>query len=81
FSLSLPIVALFLLPDLVAYTLSGFDALGMLVRFTAPLSFAATLALATLAMRVSHGLASGRAFVSAAAGVVSQAVIGGVFLR
>jgi hypothetical protein len=81
FALAIPLVFFFLLPDFVVYAASGFGALGALLRVTAPLSFAATLLLATQAISVSHGLSSRRAVVAASAGVVLQAALGGVFLR
>jgi hypothetical protein len=80
-SLALPLMALFLLPDMLAYAAFGFSALGPLVRVTAPLSFVATLALAALAMHVSHALPRGRAFAAGAAGVFAQAALGGLLLR
>jgi hypothetical protein len=80
-ALALPLVALFLVPDLIAYGAGGFAALGPLVRITAPLSFLVTLALATDAVRALHGLPVGKALLASAAGVLVQAALGGVLLR
>jgi hypothetical protein len=80
-ALAAPLLALFLLPDAAAYATLGFDALAALVRFTAPLSLAATLWLGTLAVRSAHDLSRARSFAAAAAGVIAQAAIGGVLLR
>lgn len=80
-ALALPLAALFLIPDLIAYTAFGFSALGALVRVTAPLSFVATLALATGVVRRVHALPAAKALVASAAGVLGQAVLGAVLLR
>jgi hypothetical protein len=81
FALAAPLLGLFLLPDLLVYGLLGFDALAGLIRITAPLAFVATLALATMAVRVVHHLSAPKAFVAAVAGVLAQAAMGGVLLR
>jgi hypothetical protein len=80
-ALALPLAVLFLVPDFVAYGLAGFDALGLVVRVTAPLSFAATLWLATIAVGVACSVTGWRAFVAAAAGGIAQALVGGILLR
>lgn len=76
-----PLLALFLLPDVITYAVAGFAALGTLVRFTAPLSFMATVALVTRAVRRERGVTQGRALVAALAGVLAQALAGAPFLR
>ncbi len=81
FALGLPLLVLFLLPDLVVYATHGFAALRFLLRVTAPLSFLTTLWLATVAVRASQQLGRGRAFLAAAAGVLAQAALGGILLR
>jgi hypothetical protein len=80
-SLAPPIALLVVVPDVVVYLAWGFGALGRLIRVTAPLSGVLTLVLATRAMRRAHALGSGRAFVAGAAGVVTQALLGGAVLR
>ncbi|MFW6049768.1 MAG: hypothetical protein ACODAU_01265 [Myxococcota bacterium] len=80
-ALGLPLLSLFVVPDLIAYAVAGFEALGPLVRVTAPLAFVATSVLATGAVRLAHGLGVGRALVAALAGVLAQAVLGGMLLR
>jgi hypothetical protein len=80
-ALAAPLLVLFILPDAVAYRALGFEALATLVRFTAPLSLAATLWLATLALRSAHSLSTPRSFVAGAAGVIAQAALGGILLR
>jgi hypothetical protein len=76
-----PLLLGFILPDAVAYGLGGFQALGRIVRVTAPLTFVTTIALAALVVRATHGVSAARACVSAAAGVLALALIGGPFLR
>ena len=80
-ALAVPLLLLFLLPDLIAYQLLGFPALRLLVLVTAPLSFLGSLALSTFMLRISHGLPSGRAGIAATAGVLAQSLVGAVLLR
>lgn len=80
-ALAVPLVVCFLLPDLVVYLSAGFQALGAVVRFTAPLSLLGAVALATGVVRRVHGLAWARALGAALAGVLAQAAAGGLFLR
>jgi hypothetical protein len=80
-ALAVPLLVIFLVPDLVAYLSMGFAALGPLVRVTAPLALIGSLVLATAAVRSTHALGTGRALAAAAAGVLAQAAAGGVFLR
>lgn len=81
FALALPLLLLFLLPDVVCYALSGFSSLGKLVRVTGPLTFVVTLWAATRALRRVHGLSRSRALAAACAGVLAQAALGAPFLR
>jgi hypothetical protein len=80
-SLAGPLLLLFLLPDLISYQLLGFSALGLLVRVTGPLSFLGSVVLATLMLRISHGLPSGRAALAATAGVLAQGLVAAILLR
>ena len=80
-ALAWPLLVCFLLPDVIAYELRGFAALGMLVRFTAPLTLLATLAAATHAVRRQHALSLPRAFLAGAAGVFAQLLAGSPLLR
>lgn len=80
-ALGVPLLFLFLLPDLIAYAVFGFSSLRVLVRFTAPLSFIASVLLATRMTRTTHGLSTRKALVAGALGVLGQAIVGGVFLR
>lgn len=80
-ALALPLLVFFLLPDLVVYLTAGFEGLGRVVRFTAPTSLLGAVVLATRVMRRVHGLGGGRAWAAGLAGVLAQAVAGGVLLR
>lgn len=80
-ALALPLLAIFLVPDAIAWVLLGFDGLGAVVRVTGPLSFVAMLACATMAVRAAASLSTARAFVAALAGVFVQGALAGVLLR
>jgi uncharacterized protein (TIGR00730 family) len=80
-ALSVPLVFLFLVPDLLAYGLAGFAALGPVLRVTAPLSFCVTLLLGVRALRASESLSTPRAFAAAGLGILAQALLAGVILR
>ena len=76
-----PLLVCFLLPDAVVYATSGFAALGRVVRVTGPLTFVVTVALVAVAVRATHGVSTARAWASAAAGVIVQALAGAPLLR
>ena len=76
-----PLVALHLTPDLIAYACCGFDALGAVVRVTAPLVLITSSAAGAAVVRAATGSGWGRAAVAAGAGVLAQALAGGVLLR
>lgn len=80
-ALALPLIVVFLVPDLVTYAWLGFAALAKLVRITAPLSFVCSVWLGTRAVQRVHRLGGGRALVAALVGVLAQALVGGVLLR
>jgi hypothetical protein len=76
-----PLIALLLLPDLLAFLLFGFSALGPLIRVSAPVAALATLGLATAALQRSHGLPRVKALLAASAGVLAQSLLGAGLLR
>lgn len=81
-ALAAPLVVIFLVPDLVAYALVGFDALGKLVRITAPLMLLTTIGLSALAIRaVTEGASRWRAIGTAALAVTIPAVLASTLLR
>lgn len=81
FAMAGPLVALFLLPDLLVYGFMGFRALGALVRVTGPLTLVVIVALATVAVRTVHGLSGPKSFVVAVVALVAQGVPAAVLLR
>jgi hypothetical protein len=76
-----PLLFLFVLPDLIAYQLAGFAALGTVVRVTGPLMLAAAVGLSTMALRAAGAPSGGRAFWAANVGVIVPAAFSGTFLR
>jgi hypothetical protein len=80
-ALALPLILLFLAPDLLTYAWLGFSALAKLVRITAPLSFLGSVWLGTRAVRRTQGLRGGRALLAAFLAVLAQSLVGGVLLR
>lgn len=80
-AIGLPLLALFLLPDVITYALAGFSALGKLVRLSAPISFVVTVALVARAVRRERGITPPRALVVALVAVLAQALLGAPFLR
>jgi hypothetical protein len=81
FALALPLVGMVLVPDLVVYAVLGFESLGKLVRWTAPLCMLGAIMTATLLLQKVHPVTTTRAAVAATLGVIGQALLGGVFLR
>ena len=80
-ALALPLSALLLVPDLIAYGRSGFGALAPLVRITAPLTLLASIALASDALCALHALPWRKALLAGGAAVLVQGALGGVLLR
>lgn len=80
-ALAVPLLVLFLLPDLVSYGLFGFGSLGKLVRVTAPLSFVVSLALGTIAVARASGRSYPRSAGAALAALLAQALLGAPILR
>jgi hypothetical protein len=81
FAYSVPLLVLFVVPDLVVYSLFGFASLARAMRIYAPLAPLATLALTALALRVVYGLGLLRALAAALVGLTVQALLGGLLLR
>lgn len=80
-ALAAPMIALFLLPDVLVYATLGFEALGRAMRWYAPLGPLVAWAMASYGLKVSHDLSTGRAIVAAFAGLLAQAVVGAPLLR
>lgn len=80
-SVAVPYVLVWLVPDALVYAVGGFDALGPLMRVTAPLCFLWALVLATLGVRAVHGVSAGRAFGIALVSLIVYVAIGAPLLR
>jgi len=78
---AMPMIALFILPDLVVFLGFGFAAIGKAMRFYAPLAAIACVWLGALGLSRAHQIGAGRAGIAAFVGFVAQALIGGVLLR
>ena len=78
---ALPILLVLVIPDAVVLAAAGFDALGALVRITAPLLALTTWALATMAVRRACRLSTGRGALAALTGLIAQAALGAPLLR
>lgn len=76
-----PMILLFLVPDILVFALLGFDRIGKLMRYYAPLAAASSVTLGALGLRSAFSIGNGRAFFASLAGFLAQAVVGGVFLR
>ena len=80
-SVAVPYVLVWLLPDAIVYAAAGFDALGVLVRVTAPLCLLWALVLTTLGVGAVHGVSGGRAFGIALVSLIVYVAIGAPVLR
>jgi hypothetical protein len=78
---AVPLVWLFLVPDLVVYGLWGHAAMGTALRYYAAFAPLASIALLALGLARAHGLTAGRALGAALGAYVCQALIGTVLLR
>ena len=80
-SVAVPYVLVWLVPDAFVCAVAGFDALGPLVRVTAPLCLLWALVLTTVGVRAVHGIAGARAFGIALVSLVVYVAIGAPLLR
>lgn len=76
-----PLLALFVVPDALVFSLFGFDALAPAMRWYGPAAMVGVLVLSTLRAREHLSMSGGRAFGAALLGLVVQALVGGLFLR
>lgn len=67
--------------EMLAYLLLGFDRLAEVARISLPLAALWTWALSSLALKVGHRCSSPRAVGAAFAGLLVQALAGGLVLR
>lgn len=80
FAYALPLTA-HVLAETVAFFGFGFAALASVARLSLPIAALWTWALASLALRAAHRVSWPRAIGSALAGLVVQALLGGIVLR
>lgn len=78
---AVPMTVLFLLPDVAVFLTLGFAAIGKAMRWYAPVAAIACIWLGALGLSRAHGMGSGRATLAIFAGFLSQALVGGFFLR
>jgi hypothetical protein len=76
-----PLIFVFLLVDVILYASMGFDALGRYIRFYAPIAPLWAVVAGTLVLRRALGISTARALLATAAGMIAQALLGGVLLR
>lgn len=81
FAYAVPLLSLFVIPDLVAYLAFGFASLAKLVRVSGLVLVLAECALVARAVVAAHGLPWSRAVPVALAGLFAQAAVGGTVLR
>jgi Yip1 domain len=78
---ALPMIVLFVIPDLIVFLTLGFTAIGKAMRWYAPLAASTCVWLGALGLSRAHNIGKGRAAIAALTGFVIQAIVGGVFLR
>lgn len=81
YALASPMLALFLVPDVLVYLIAGHDALGAAMRYYAPLGPLAAWALASLGIERRFEISRGRAILAAFVGLLAQALAGAPVLR
>jgi hypothetical protein len=77
----LPILLVFVLPDILVYAAGGFAELGFVVRLSAPLCALWVTVMSAAGIRAAHELSWGRASAAALAGVVLQGLLVGTLAR
>ncbi len=78
---ALPLGVTWLLPDICAYTIAGFEALAVVVRFAAPVTALVTFALVARVLKRSFAASWGRVAMAALLGGLAQGIVGGLLLR
>lgn len=78
---AVPMLCLFIIPDILVFLIWGFAAIGKAMRWYAPLAAITCVWLGTVGFSRAHKLGPGRAALAVFVGFVCQAVVGGVFLR
>jgi hypothetical protein len=78
---ALPLAGLFLVPDILAFLIRGFDNMLPAMAVYVPISLMVTWVLAASALRGVHGIGWPRALAAGLAGLVAAWLVGGVVLR
>jgi len=78
---AIPMITLFLIPDIVVFLAIGFAAIGKAMRWYAPIAAITCIWLGAAGLSRAHNIGTGRAAFAAFAGFVAQAIVGGLFLR
>ncbi len=78
---AVPLGLTWLLPDICAYAIAGFEALARVVRVAAPVTAALTFALVLRVLKRSFAASWGRVAVAALLGGIAQGFVGGLLLR
>jgi len=80
-SYSIPLLAIYLLPDLITYAVFDFDALAGIIRYTGPISAIWVASVTYENVRTLYGTAPGRALATTLMAALVQAVPAAVLLR
>ena len=80
-AIALPMLVLFVLPDLIVYLTLGFEALGKAARVIGPLALIGRLGAGTYVLRRTHAIGSGRAVIATLGGLIAEAAIMAPWLR
>lgn len=78
---AIPMIVLFLLPDIAVFLALGFGAIGKAMRWYAPVAAIACMWLGAVGLSRVHGIKTRYATVAVFTGFVAQALVGGFFLR
>ena len=80
-AIALPMLSLFVLPDLIVYLWLGFDAIGAAMRYYAPLALLARIAYGMMAIHRVHALSAGRSLVPALLALITDGLATAPWLR
>lgn len=81
FAYAAPMLAAHVLPELAAYGMAGFETMALVGRFSLALASLWVWALSAAALRVAHGVRLPVAIGASLAGLLAQAVVGGLVIR
>lgn len=81
FAYAVPLTVAYVLPDLLAFLVFGFEAMVLGMRVYGPLALLWTLGLSTVAAKAAYKLPTPRAAAAVCVGFIAQGVLGGIFIR